>query len=145
VQRHAGRFSWEITVGAGTAAKVGFHGATPTAQRAGANQAAVTYASQTISDLPLFEWDAPKFAIQVGLKVQPRMLHQEVSLQDVAKITHPIYLRAYRPLGPANLTANGDGVAPTYSSGQSGMALKQGLEFSRCVFSAKRGRDAAPL
>ncbi|MCZ7636854.1 MAG: phage tail protein [Verrucomicrobia bacterium] len=60
-----------------------------------------------LGDLPLFEWNTPKGAIQVGLKVQPRMLHQEVSLQDVAKITHPIYLRAYRPLGPANLTANG--------------------------------------
>ncbi len=43
VKRHAGAYSWEITVGAGTTAKVGFHGATPTAQRAGAAQAAVTY------------------------------------------------------------------------------------------------------
>lgn len=52
VKRHAGAYSWEITVGAGTAAKVGFHGATPTAQRADAAQAAVVYASQTISDPP---------------------------------------------------------------------------------------------
>jgi hypothetical protein len=36
----------------------------------------------------------------------------------VAKITHPILRRALRPLGPANLTANGDDVAPTYSTGQ---------------------------
>ncbi|HRZ35920.1 MAG TPA: hypothetical protein P5534_06105 [Candidatus Paceibacterota bacterium] len=52
VKRHAGSYSWEITVGANTAAKVEFHGATPTAQRAGATQAAVTYVSQTISDPP---------------------------------------------------------------------------------------------
>jgi len=52
VKRHAGAYSWEITVGAGASAKVGFHGATPTAQRAGAAQAIVTYVSQTISDPP---------------------------------------------------------------------------------------------
>ena len=52
VKRHAGSYSWEITVGASASAKVRFHGATPTAQRAGAAQAAVTYASQTISDPP---------------------------------------------------------------------------------------------
>jgi len=39
VKRHAGSYSWEITVGADTSAKVAFHGATPTAQRANANQA----------------------------------------------------------------------------------------------------------
>ena len=39
---HAGAYSWEITVGAGTSAKVGFRGATPSAQRANANQAAAT-------------------------------------------------------------------------------------------------------
>jgi len=43
VQRHAGAYSCEIKVGAGAASKVGLHGATPTTQRAGANQAAVTY------------------------------------------------------------------------------------------------------
>ena len=42
VKRHAGSYSWEINVGASTSAKVGFHGATPTAQRANANQAAAT-------------------------------------------------------------------------------------------------------
>jgi len=42
VKRHAGAYSWEITVGAGASAKVGLHGATPTAQRANANQAAAT-------------------------------------------------------------------------------------------------------
>jgi hypothetical protein len=52
VKRHARSYSWEITVGAGASAKVGFHGAAPTAQRAGATQAAVTYASQTIRDPP---------------------------------------------------------------------------------------------
>lgn len=52
MKRHAGSYSWEITLGAGTSAKVGFHGATPTAQRSGAAQAAVTYASQTLSDPP---------------------------------------------------------------------------------------------
>jgi hypothetical protein len=46
------------------------------------------------------------------------MLHLEVSLADAARLTRPILRRALRPLGPANLTANGDGVAPTYSSGQ---------------------------
>ncbi|MCB9913332.1 MAG: hypothetical protein H6827_10070 [Planctomycetes bacterium] len=34
VKRHAGSCSWEITVGADASAKVGFHGATPTAQAA---------------------------------------------------------------------------------------------------------------
>jgi hypothetical protein len=42
VKRHAGTYSWEITVGATVFAKVGFHGATPTAQRANAYQAAAT-------------------------------------------------------------------------------------------------------
>lgn len=42
VKRHAGSYSWEITVGANASAKVGFHGATPTAQRANANQAEAT-------------------------------------------------------------------------------------------------------
>ncbi len=40
VKRHAGAWSREIIVGANASAKVGFHGATPTAQRANANQAA---------------------------------------------------------------------------------------------------------
>lgn len=40
VKRHAGCYSWATTVGATTVAKVGFHGATPTVQRANANQAA---------------------------------------------------------------------------------------------------------
>ncbi|MCB9911388.1 MAG: hypothetical protein H7A46_18815 [Verrucomicrobiales bacterium] len=34
VKRHAGAYSWEITVGGDAAAKVGFHGVTPTAQAA---------------------------------------------------------------------------------------------------------------
>ena len=52
IKRHAGGYVWEVPVGANASAKVGFHGATPTAQRAGVAQAAVTYASQTISDPP---------------------------------------------------------------------------------------------
>lgn len=52
MKRHAGACSREITVGASASAKVGFHGATPTAQRVGAAQAAVTYVSQTISEPP---------------------------------------------------------------------------------------------
>ena len=52
VKRYAGSYSWEITVGAVASAKTGFHGATPTARRAGAAQAAVTYASQATSDPP---------------------------------------------------------------------------------------------
>ncbi|MBE7504248.1 MAG: hypothetical protein HS113_28960 [Verrucomicrobiales bacterium] len=42
IKRHAGSYSGEITVGAGTSAKVGLHGATPTAQRVNANQANAT-------------------------------------------------------------------------------------------------------
>ncbi len=52
IKRHTGSYAWEITVGADANAKVGFHGAAPTVQRAGAAQAAVAYASQTISDPP---------------------------------------------------------------------------------------------
>jgi hypothetical protein len=42
LKRHAGGLSWEAQVGSSTAVKVGFHGATPTAQRANANQAEAT-------------------------------------------------------------------------------------------------------
>jgi len=42
MKRHAGYYSWETIAGAGTTAKVGFHGVTPTAQRANPNQAAAT-------------------------------------------------------------------------------------------------------
>ena len=34
VKRHAGSYSWGITLGADASAKVGFHGVTPTAQAA---------------------------------------------------------------------------------------------------------------
>jgi hypothetical protein len=67
---------------------------------------------------PLFEWSPPMTAATVGLKVQPRLLYRNVSLADVLKITHTVQRRALRPLGPANLTANGDGAHPTYSTGQ---------------------------
>jgi hypothetical protein len=37
LKRHAGSLSWEIQVGASASAKVGFHSAAPTAERANAN------------------------------------------------------------------------------------------------------------
>jgi len=49
VKRHERTHSWEIAVGAGTSAKVGLHGATPTAQRANANQAAATDLASVIT------------------------------------------------------------------------------------------------
>ena len=73
VKRHAGAYSWEITVGASASAKVGFHGATPTAQRAGAAQAAVTYASQTISDPPT---QAQVQAVNDGLVAAVTLLNE---------------------------------------------------------------------
>lgn len=42
MKRHAGALSWEVQLGAGASAKLGFHGATPTVQRANANQAEAT-------------------------------------------------------------------------------------------------------
>ena len=42
LKRHAGSLSWEVQIGAGASSKVGFHGATPTTQRANANQAEAT-------------------------------------------------------------------------------------------------------
>ena len=42
LKRHAGSLSWEIQIGAGTSAKVGFHGAAPVGQRASADQAVAT-------------------------------------------------------------------------------------------------------
>lgn len=49
LKRHAGSLSWEVQVGGGATAKVGFHGATPTAQRANANQAEATDLSTVIT------------------------------------------------------------------------------------------------
>lgn len=49
VRRHAGAYSWEITIGASASAKVGFHGAAPTAQRANANQATATHLAMVIT------------------------------------------------------------------------------------------------
>jgi len=49
LKRHAGGYSWEIGVGADTSAKVGFHGATPTGQRAGAYQAVATDLASVIT------------------------------------------------------------------------------------------------
>jgi hypothetical protein len=71
-----------------------------------------------LGDLPMFEWDAPTAATAVSHKVQPRLMHQEVSLAELTKITTPVRRVAARPLGPANLTANRDGVTPSYATGQ---------------------------
>ncbi len=49
LKRHAGSLSWEVQVGAETSSKVGFHGATPTSQRANANQAEATDLASVIS------------------------------------------------------------------------------------------------
>ncbi|MBX3744176.1 MAG: hypothetical protein KF833_02600 [Verrucomicrobiae bacterium] len=49
LKRHAGSLSWEVQVGAGTSSKVGFHGATPTPQRANADQAAATDLASVIT------------------------------------------------------------------------------------------------
>ena len=58
LKRHAGSFDWQTVVGA-TGGKMGFYGATPVVQPAGAGQAAVTLGNadgeiggQTISDPP---------------------------------------------------------------------------------------------
>jgi hypothetical protein len=42
LKRHGGSLSWEAQVGAGTSARVGFHGAIPVGQRASADQAVAT-------------------------------------------------------------------------------------------------------
>ncbi len=73
VKRHSGAYSWEITVGANASAKVGFHGVTPTAKRAGVAQAAVTCASQTVNDQPT---RAAVQAINDGLVATVMRLHQ---------------------------------------------------------------------
>lgn len=49
MKRHAGSYSCEIIVRASASAKVGFHNATPTAQRANANQAAVADRASVIA------------------------------------------------------------------------------------------------
>lgn len=49
LKRHAGSLSWEVQVGAGVSAKVGFHGAAPTSQRANAAQAAATDLASVIT------------------------------------------------------------------------------------------------
>ena len=62
-KRHVGVCNWEIPVRAGASAKVGSHGAAPTAQRTGATQAAVTCVSQTISDPPTQSQTLPLAAV----------------------------------------------------------------------------------
>jgi hypothetical protein len=49
LKRHAGSLSWEAQVGASTSSKIGFHGATPTAQRANPNQAEATDLASVIT------------------------------------------------------------------------------------------------
>lgn len=49
LRRHTGGLSWEVQMGASTAAKIGFHGAAPTAHRANANQAAATDLASVIT------------------------------------------------------------------------------------------------
>lgn len=48
LKRHAGALSWEVQLGLGTTSKVGFHGATPTTQRANASQAEATNLASVI-------------------------------------------------------------------------------------------------
>ena len=49
LKRHAGSLSWEAQVGASDSSKFGFHGATPTRQRANTDQAAATDLASVIS------------------------------------------------------------------------------------------------
>ncbi len=49
LKRHPGSLSWEVQVGAAPSSKIGFHRATPTAQRTNANQAAATDLASVIS------------------------------------------------------------------------------------------------
>ena len=49
LKRHAGALSWEVQVGIGATAKVGFHGATPTVQRANVAQAEATDQTSVIT------------------------------------------------------------------------------------------------
>ena len=49
LKRHAGALAWEVQLGAGTFSKVGFHGASPTPQRANAAQAAATDLASVIT------------------------------------------------------------------------------------------------
>ena len=49
LKRHAGSLSWEVLLGAAASSKIGFHGATPTARRANANQAEATDLASVIT------------------------------------------------------------------------------------------------
>jgi hypothetical protein len=49
LKRHAGSLSWEVQMGSETTSKVGFHGATPTTQRANADQAEATDLASVIT------------------------------------------------------------------------------------------------
>jgi hypothetical protein len=49
LKRHAGAWSWEVQIGAGTSSKISFDGAAPTAQRANANQADATDLASVIT------------------------------------------------------------------------------------------------
>ncbi len=54
---------------------------------------------------------------RVTFKVQTHLLQRELGLSDAPEIPYLFTRRAGRPLGPENLQAQGDGVAPTYRSG----------------------------
>ncbi|MCA1995921.1 MAG: phage tail protein [Armatimonadetes bacterium] len=64
-------------------------------------------------------WEAPKSYKAVNLKVQAHLLQREVPLADITPTSLSITRRGLRPLGPANLTARGDGVAPTWTGSES--------------------------
>jgi hypothetical protein len=49
LKRHVGALSWETQIGAGTSSKIGFHGATPTAQRSNANHSEATDLASVIT------------------------------------------------------------------------------------------------
>lgn len=59
-----------------------------------------------------------KVSDTTAFKVQTHLLQRELDLADAPEVTHTFTRRGTRPLGPENLTANGDGVAPTYGTGQ---------------------------
>ncbi|MGA1237748.1 MAG: hypothetical protein ACO34E_12885, partial [Limisphaerales bacterium] len=50
-------------------------------------------------------------------KLQPFFLQSELDLADVDPVSITLGKRAYRPLAPLNLRVGGDGVNPTYGTG----------------------------
>lgn len=72
---------------------------------------------QVDEGLEVATWKAPDSWSQVIVKVQTHLLQCDLALADADEITVPLIRRAVRPLGPTNLTAQGDGVCPLYSTG----------------------------